>query len=221
MRELPILFSGPMVRAILEGRKTQTRRMVKASQFPGKFHARCLAVGVSQTLREMYFEGRFDERPFPHGAVGDRLWVRETWAAYTPQDYFTGECDEIACAPAGMPERYGTTRSDVVYQADGKSSPYRWRPSIHMPRWASRILLEVTGVRVERLWDIAEEDARAEGVDRANGHPDRGSLLGTGPCFREGFAQAWVDLYGAESWSVSPWVWVVEFRRIEGASHAA
>lgn len=90
-----------------------------------------------------------------------------------------------------------------------------WRPSIHMPRWASRLLLDVTSVRVERLQAITEEDARAEGVEPVNGHPVRGAVFGCGPSHREGFAQKWIDIYGAESWAASPWVWVVGFKRVE------
>ena len=217
-RERPILFSGEMVRAILDGTKTQTRRPVKVRGglnfiggggeendpacwgyfFDGPEHHGYMV--LARGLNERHDHGRISI-PSPFGAPGDRLWVRETWGYFGGDEYL-----------------YQHHRGSVGYRADHiPLDPVpggRWRLSIHMPRWASRITLEVTGVRVERLGDITEEDARAEGVQpvpfcRA-GRPD-------GMEHVESFEDTWRDIYGPESWRAHPWVWAVSFRRIEPA----
>lgn len=181
MNERPILFNGQMIKAILFGTKTQTRRVVKAqaSKDCGVYHrpdgdwvyTQCGGVAVGL--------------PFscPYGQPGDRLWVRETWQ----ED------------PAG---KWG-----FCYKAGGKSCPlcgaHLWRPSIHMPRRASRITLEITYVRVERLQDITQEDAASEGVKFVN----------TGD-FITPFAELWERINGKGSWEGNPWVWVVKFKKI-------
>lgn len=174
MRDLPILFSAPMVRAILDGSKTQTRRVAK--EFDG--------------LRDLdKILARFpNQNGCRYGQPGDRLWVRETWAEH----------------PDYPDARRAIYRADAGSEYDAE----RWRPSIHMPRWACRIELEVTGVRVERLQSISEADARAEGVE-GDSHP--GAFVGT--C-RGNFARLWESINGAGSWDANPWVWVVEFRRV-------
>lgn len=171
MADRPILFSAPMVRAMLAGTKTQTRRVAKPKRS---------------------IEPMTDECPY--GQPGDLLWVRETWAWY------------------------GCERDprEVLYRADTSNLPEshgRWRPSIHMPRWASRITLRVTGVRVERLQDITEVDAIAEGAQpfRLPCHPQRETLRHV-----DGFALLWESINGAGSWDANPWVWVVEFERVQG-----
>lgn len=166
MKERPILFSAPMVKAILSGTKTQTRRIVKPQQFP---LGTCVAC--------------------PYGTVGDRLWVRETWLQ----------------VPAGIAFR---ADGGDHYGAGGK---LKWRPSIFMPRAASRITLEVTGVRVERLQGISEDDAEAEGVAA---EPHNGSCVDR-RCFVKAYASLWDSLNAKRSpWSSNPWVWVLSFRRI-------
>ena len=176
-KERPILFSGPMVRAILEGRKTQTRRVVRlpkdASPYAELHHIDLLGNAV--------FTDGSVVRAFAQ--AGTRLWVRETWSG---------------------------TGMDVVYKSDDLSSWRQlspWRPSIHMPRWASRITLEVTGVRVERLQDISEEDAKAEGVTL------KGTSRYDGEA-RDAFESLWCSINGAESWDANPWVWCVSFRKL-------
>jgi hypothetical protein len=131
-------------------------------------------------------------------------------------------------APGADPNDPEAPTINVIYRADdgpNERSAGPWTPSIHMPRWASRLLLEVVEVRVQRLQEIGEADARAEGVEAVNGHPERGAFLGVGPCFREGFAQAWADINGhsreesppsPRSWAANPWVWCISFRRVEG-----
>jgi hypothetical protein len=230
MRERPIIFSAPMVRAILDGRKTQTRRVVKSPartmQRAGMVVIRHRAPGdpwysdhVWSMRDRMGVWGDYTHEQFlslcPYGVPGDRLWVRETFL----QPLAT--CQQAS----GEWESYWTgQREDIRYVADGAQpewtrpgqygSPWRAkRPSIHMPRWASRIMLEITDVRVERPQDISEEDARAEGFE-----PDDISRVGV-PCFsaRQRFADAWRSIYGPESWDANPWCWALSFRRLDAA----
>jgi hypothetical protein len=199
MKERPVLFSGEMVRAILAGRKTQTRRLFRgASDLPGDFFS-------------------------PHGVPGDRLWVRETFA-----------WSDLPKAP----RRTDTGKPFVVYRANGEIvasvgafhgngvQRMNWTPSIYMPRWASRIDLEITAVRCERLQDITEEDARAEGVApfyerfQSIGRDQRittGELAADAP-YRASFAVLWDEINGDRaSWASNPWVWAIAFKRIRPA----
>ncbi|HBO4748886.1 TPA: hypothetical protein L4V19_001991 [Pseudomonas aeruginosa] len=185
MKERPILFSGPMVRAILEGRKTVTRRAVKDTGF----YAIDAAIhGNEVALRER--EALSTRCPF--GQPGDRLWVREAWAQIN-----------VAQAPG---------ETWVVYRECDNRTDYGgpWKPSIHMRRRDSRILLEITAVRVERLQDITEDQAIAEGIDT---HPM--GFYGNG-CITAGgaFLELWESINGDGSWAANPWVWVIEFKRV-------
>ncbi|OPJ96495.1 hypothetical protein [Serratia marcescens] len=217
MKERPVIFNGEMVRAILDGRKTQTRRVMKvqpkpSETRPGDFwfsskklesmvHVSDFTPGNSPIADCHLF---FQEHCCPFGQAGDRMWVRETF----------GDCG-----------------NRLVYRAateDGAASQVkRWVPSIHMPRDACRILLEITAVRVERLNDISEEDAKAEGVRATENN------FGNGPAYcdyllpnlddtaewynraSDSFKSLWKSIYGAENWRANPWVWVIEFRRLE------
>lgn len=224
MKDRPILFSAPMVSAILAGTKTQTRRVVKPQPPRGTFQ---LTPYHHPDKRPRFFawKGGFGGAEMhpgwepiacPYGQPGDRLWVRET-------HLIVGGAD--------------SKNPRVVYAAtnDGSDawlSPV-WRPSIHMPRWASRITLEITSVRVERLQEISEADAIAEGIERAKDFPGwyRGSLPGGSPGLQESghafktptafpklaFRALWQSINGPESWDANPWVWVVEFKRVEAA----
>lgn len=202
MSEKPILFSAPMVRAILDGRKTQTRRI--------------LTTDTDHTCDELAAKLRC-----PYGAPGDRLWVREAFGlAPACHDPEPGDPDDwhvihrATCEPHfEQPWR----------DEDGNEHRPPWKPSIFMPRWASRITLEVTGVRVERLQDITEEDARAEGVnpsdaavvfeDAGNGLNQRQDMANTA---RGAFACLWDSINGKRApWASNPWLWVVSFRRVE------
>jgi hypothetical protein len=181
-----------MVRAILNGSKTQTRRVVKDRH-----------IGQIDTSKLPGPAGW--SRPMPYGKPGDRLWVRETWQSLHNQN---GERLD------GLDDWKKHPR-ECFYRAD-ESDPStrpmsgRWRPSIHMPRWASRITLEVTGVRVERLQDIIVADAMAEGVVECAPH-----LRGLEPCmdWRYAYEDLWVSINGPGSWEANPLVWVVEFLR--------
>ena len=193
IKERPILFSAPMVRAILDGRKTQTRRVVKRGQVfrfcPGGDLSREERSRMNASAFE--WESKNPAHPTmdellaicPYGAPGDRLWVRETW-------------QDIGCED----------RTEYIYLAsveDGYHPP-TWRPSIHMPRAACRIVLEVVSVRVERLNEITEADAIAEGSQCA-GVPAATTNAGA-------FAKLWEAINGKGSWAINPWVWVVEFK---------
>jgi hypothetical protein len=199
MTERPILFSAPMVRAILAGTKSQTRRAIKrkASDVTDAYrhHALC-----------------------PYGQPGDRLYVRETWMD------LLGTGIEGRDPATGKPTRY-------AYAADTPAGSYgdqcrkdyglKWKPSIHMPRVASRILLEVVGVRVERVQSINADDAMAEGIVRM---ADGGYASGKDGAHYHAasawhsYASLWEAINGPGSWEANPWVWVVEFRRTSSAA---
>lgn len=223
--ERGLIFNGEMVRAILDGRKTQTRRIIKDCtvgrdsiskfiQIEKKFIG-CYPEDVPELIRECC----------PYGVPGDRIWVRET---------FQGPLFDFEQMEAYQEDSSKFKKPEFcVYKADGKPAPEffdaddnlhcGWRPSIHMPRWASRITLEITGVRVEQLKSISEEEARSEGVARLR----EGFWKHYQPGWtqhqlsaRGSFATLWDSIYGSGEWDRNPWVWVVEFNRIEGDEHA-
>jgi hypothetical protein len=204
-KERPILFAAPMVRAILEGRKTVTRREVKKQAALD-----CLAAGFEPAF--LALPGNADLCPY--GKPGDRLWVRETFAfADKSGSHEAAPDDHWRPARPGMePEIYR-----CWYRAsDGHTADGFWKPSIHMPRWASRILLEITDVRVERLQDITPDQCIAEGVDAAMCR----QFLETAPSRHtlkeaeiHGFSGLWNSVGG--DWQANPWVWCVSFRRVE------
>lgn len=218
MKERPILFSAPMVRAILGGTKTQTRRAIKP-QPPPEF---CTGDVAAITNGKRWSISKMPERmawhPDPHpgilcpfGVPGTQLWVRETFAIVPRTAY--------RCS-VGV---HQTLRPDddhdaAIYRAGWERSNggFRWRPSIHMPRWASRITLEVTDVRVERLQDISEADAQAEGIER-RGEEWRNYGDPMAPCIRPrtSYATLWASINGPGSWDANPWVWVVSFKRVK------
>lgn len=198
MTERPILFSGPMVRAILAGRKTQTRRVVKGL---GVFVDTETAM-LPPTIVDgkwMFSDGTTTTCPF--GTSGDRLWVRETWSPMQRH------------RPIANPEIYDN--KPAWYAADNDRPTWagsKWRPSIFMPRAASRLTLEIIAVRVERLHDIDEEDAIAEGVD-FNGGPVRVGHTSAVSAFKS----LWDSINGEPApWESNPWVWVITFRSVEG-----
>lgn len=228
MTERPILFSAPMVRAILENRKTQTRRIVSDKARIGYPHHEIeKADEVSFTAGSLSFTW-----DCPYGAPGDHLWVREVFGIHDG-DYGTvlrWRADQ-ASVWVGARGPHGESE-DFILGGPVEDPPVirRWKPSIHMPRWASRITLEVTGVRVERLRDISEADAKAEGCEDltmdqeaidalANDLTEANALaLALGPgtfTAKCEFMDLWQSINGADSWANNPWVWVVEFRRLE------
>ena len=212
MKERPILYSAPMVRAILAGKKTMTRRVIKPQPI---------------WVADPHVPFRTNDAdpdgiiPCPYGKPEDRLWVREAFRFAASLDRHSPKNVGIKCLDAG----YKTPWAPTQYEADGArkgswdgfntppviTTPGKLRPSMFMPRWASRITLEITGVRVERLNDISEEDARAEGC--SGGHdsiPDY--PYSATP--NEHFLWIWESINGAGSWNSNPWVWVVEFKRV-------
>jgi hypothetical protein len=237
-KERPILFSGPMVRALLDGSKTQTRRILKRAVGPS-LSVDCDESGVAE-LSWLHGDGpghevheRIQQVQCPYGVPGDRLWVRETHAEVFEIDIPAGR-PVGPIGTSGSPAR-PDWKSRYVYAADGPmpnvqwhhvgdSQLVRWTPSIHMPRAASRITLDVTDVRVERLQEISEVDAAAEGVEslRNEGEYWKHYLESTASCdaliclsARESFRTLWDSLAapGAD-WQTNPWLWVVEFKRI-------
>jgi hypothetical protein len=203
IKERPILFSAPMVRAILEGRKTVTRRAIKVQphiDVSGNF-----CVGRSNYGQDGYGKPvikHFINGHCPYGKPGERLWVRET---YFINDFRDGEIPEAERADCQV-----LYRADGTPNWEGEEELIRWRPSIHMFRWASRMLLEITDVRVERLQDISEGQAQAEGVQ---GIPRCRSLFPTDD-YRFPFKDLWGSINGPSAWDANPWVWVVEFKRV-------
>lgn len=232
MKTRPILFSAPMVRAILAGTKTQTRRIMNPQPRADQIIPRDWSKVMQYNPNAIYGDGlgwsaidssgNNHEFRCPYGQPGDRLWVRETFAAHwmyndiPPSDARSDRCDQRR-----SDNRWYAADPDNSLGSDGAASTLRgkWRPSIHMPRWASRITLEITGIRVERLNDISEEDAKAEG---AWGPDD--SIVGTVAKYfgRDPLAvhpslayrMLWESINGPGAWDANPWVWAVSFKNL-------
>jgi hypothetical protein len=237
VRERPILFSGPMVRALLAGTKTQTRRIVKPQPGAGldethggrkSFDAYEPENNETGGVLPLGFAD-YNDRYWrcPYGKPGDRLWVRETFML---ESNFGLEDEEGYQPPFkdGRPIKRGESpdwgkwwtqahyaASDPKPELCKASDDDRmagWKPSIHMPRWASRITLEITGVRVERLQEISEDDAEAEGAGF-----EYCEILQCSGSYRGGYANLWERINGDGTWDSNPWVWVVSFRRLVSA----
>jgi hypothetical protein len=220
VKERPILFSSPMVTAILDGSKTQTRRIIKPQppEMPkADCHPQHQAMHPAPYL-DVYCSGKHTEKnprgmgqewlwwqvddracdprfKCPFGVQGDLLWVREKWAPVADAlSECTGPDDIYFAATAGEAEYALTT----------------WRPSIHMPRWASRILLEITDIRIERLQDISKADVIAEGITERDGQPIEDVAAG----WHEPYAQLWESIHGVDSWESNPFIWAISFRDI-------
>ncbi|EAB8047266.1 hypothetical protein YU95_002420 [Salmonella enterica subsp. enterica] len=216
MKERGMIFNGEMVRAILEGRKTQTRRPIKWKQ------TRFTEIGEREDGSNWPWSEDTEKvcdywHPCPFGAVGDRIWVRETFGWQIRRDPVGG---------TGEFRVYRATTPDAVrYQtASGEAAPMKWVPSIHMPRRASRITLEITDVRVERLHSISERDALREGLFQlpASGRyclqPGMQYFGMASHSAKEVYSWLWASIYGEESWNANPWVWVIEYKRVEGGA---
>lgn len=216
MKERPILFSTPMVQAILAGNKKQTRLVVKSKSklLPPAEVVNFHQVGkwfhfenTAETATTYFEDGKPELKTWtftcPYGEPGDRLWVRETWRKVDPSEC---GCSDLCPHASG----------GYAYLASSDDNEAKWKPSIHMPRVVSRILLEITKVRVERLNDISGDDAKAEGF--------KGNIWNS-PTARKcekdywainWFRALWETINGQLSWHKNPWVWVVEFKVIEG-----
>ncbi|HFE6405618.1 TPA: hypothetical protein ACF941_005036 [Klebsiella pneumoniae] len=229
MSERGMIFNAEMVRALLDGRKTQTRRPIKWKQ------TRFTEIGEREDGSKWPWSEDAEHacdfwHPCPFGAVGDRIWVREAFRVHS-------RATDVATLVYKASERNSwteQTRRVPVAVCNKPATPEKWTPSLHMPRWASRIMLEITGVRVERLNAISPEDAESEGLERTNftGFGDAPGL----PSYPEpdvyfdplkkqwkeyppeAFAGLWESIYGEGSWKANPWVWVIEFKRVEGGA---
>lgn len=227
MKQHPILFSTPMVQAILAGNKTMTRRLnglekintnpddwqFEWADFSLKMPWRFTQISTvsEKTLADKSFYQ--SETKCPYGKPGDVLWVRETWAhrfsingQYLPNEFVFKSTND--------PHEGNSTHEELGL---------KWFPSIHMPKSACRLWLEITDIRVERLQVISEKDAKAEGVELQKNHKWKNYRIGTEP--KEGFSMPfssfetlWRKIHGGDSWNANPWVWVIEFKRIEKLS---
>ncbi|HHC2778780.1 hypothetical protein [Klebsiella pneumoniae] len=237
MTERGMIFNAEMVRAILDGRKTQTRREVKlnldisclATTYDW---ATSLAANHYQALTEEQIQqkaeslrgvihpvilgnGQMVSIICPHGKPGDRIWVRETFCPVDDTQYGGEKWVDYRATP-----RYESSHPAGWDSAPNDAEALKWRPSIHMPRWASRILLEITDVRVERLNSISQEDAQAEGLELTGWRPTYSDPDSGGEVMTpyDNFAELWSSIYGDESWKANPWVWVISFERVEGGA---
>jgi hypothetical protein len=247
-KERPILFSAPMVRAILEGRKTQTRRIIKAAGYTTSTLATFRMMPEGDALLERWPEqermmnnfGRSERFKCPHGISGEHLWVRETfmWADGADcREHFIGTSMEVTLRAQNKRWWYRATDAE-------KGSGFKWRPSIFMPRHASRITLDITEVRVQRLQDISEEDAKAEGVEALDAErceqdfaicpqcggtrlytafSGNGGALPDTDCERcdahvKRYQHLWESINGNGSWDANPWVWAITFPKFEAGA---
>ena len=216
MIERGMIFNTEMVRALIDGRKTQTRRPVNFPVYDRNMGCELAGNEIAGELAA----GNYLNSAF--GKPGHRIWVRETWGVVSHQ------LDENGCIQPWTPDRPATAIHEMpfgngyytghaIYSADGEftwgdDDGYEdgrscWKPSIHMPRWASRITLEITDVWVERLNSISDGDAIREGCSAAD--------MKSGDCMADVFARLWASIYGSDGWNANPWVWVIEFKRIE------
>ncbi|HGX3205437.1 TPA: hypothetical protein ACNH8W_004129 [Klebsiella pneumoniae] len=238
MKERGMIFNGEMVRALLDGRKTQTRRIMKPQPEPCPRGGHWWPSNVFKTMLHVEEEmqngkggwGGLVGDACPFGDVGDRIWVREAYR-------FPASLDDVS--PTGVGEMavatgYKKPWAPTFYEFTGTfsdgwkgfetppkvSDAGKLRPSIHMPRWASRILLEITDVRVERLNAISQEDAQAEGMELTGWRPTYSDPDSGGEVMTpyDNFAELWSSIYGDESWKANPWVWVISFKRVEGGA---
>ncbi len=208
MKVRPILFSAPMVRAILEGRKTVTRRILKVQPEiepmrwkPFKTENKRASWAPQSNSGKMFLNSTWGPICCPYGQPGDQLWVRETFCIgyalgggrFTAIPFSSGECRAF----------YRATDDDKPDEAQRN-----WKPSIYMPRWASRINLEVTGIKVERLQDITAEEAIAEGIEWFDDFRINDRLPPIA------YRALWESINGTGSWDLNPWVWCVSFKRI-------
>lgn len=227
MKERGMIFNAEMVRALLDGRKMQTRR-------PVKFPVLDKNLGCELAGNELAGElsaGNYLNSAF--GKPGDRIWVREAFRVHS-------RATDVATLVYKASERNSWTEQThrvPVAVCNKPATPEKWTPSLHMPRWASRILLEITDVRVERLNAISEEDAQREGVHTevwdqtvvARNYAARDEFfqfwsedmphyVEMNQLYRSSFRSLWESIYGSENWLANPWVWVIEFKRVEGGA---
>lgn len=212
MKERPIIFNSEMIRALVDGRKTQTRRPLK-SRHLGNGDWACAFCENGMRL-----DGLSDIK-CPYGKIGDRLWVKETWSPDPNADHDSrNTCTEskisfVEWNGCGQPIDQIPVElrnpKNVIYKSDWRGGDLIWTPAIHMTRWASRITLEITGIRIERVRDITKENAIGEGVCFGDGSDSFGPI--------EAFIRLWNSIYEFKGlgWDANPWVWVIEFKMME------
>lgn len=234
MKERGMIFNGEMVRAILDGRKTQTRRIMApqpADDIERGIFPNPEVIGWKSSRRHKH--GGTTAHFCPYGKPGDRIWVREAFRVHS-------RATDVATLVYKASERNSWTEQThrvPVAVCNKPATPEKWTPSLHMPRWASRILLEITDVRVERLNTISEEDAQREGVHTevwdqtvvARNYAvsdeffqfwseDMPHHVEMNQLYRSSFRSLWESIYGEESWKANGWVWVISFKRVEGGA---
>ena len=231
MKEHQLLMQGPLVRATLAGLKTQTRRPIKPQPDDDIVDVRYDAIadlwlGNTPEDNDLGYTSSWAMR-CPLGQAGDRLWVRETWRPVMETwrsfvEYSAG--GELAAAGHGDDAMTKLTKVALRFPG-GREDIHseQWHPSIHMPRWACRLVLPLVSVRVERVQDITEDDAKAEGVERISAGPGWECWMGYGPSSscktaRDSFRSLWISIYGQDSWDANPWVWVAEWDHVEVSS---
>lgn len=219
IKERPILFNAEMVRAILAGRKTQTRRAVKGMALEWLEDSKFIPEYVASPDNDMC----------PNGKIGDQIWVRETFQGPLIDELESERCAEHGIQQYEKPEFCAYRATDKLDAIDLDGNDIGWKPSIHMPRWASRIQLEIVNIRLERLNEISEDDAEAEGIEGINqptggdDYQDYWRDYGVNKKEADGwpwftgdpiasFKSLWNSIY--KNWDSNPWVWVIEFKRI-------
>lgn len=222
MKETGLMFKAPLVLAILAGQKTQTRRIVKWKGlqkglnlgFSGLRAGKTCDNWVLESNTPTSSEWRCTPTPCPFGKPGDRIYVRETWNPDPPCDGTWAYTQWAGCRQGqieGVPKQFRTPEH-CMYAASTDAESV-WTPSVHMPKWAARIWLEITGVRVERLQSITEADAKAEGAVLKN------SPAAHLTSYRRGFQELWESTGG--DWPANPWVWVIDFKTISTTGRPA
>ncbi|CAY73975.1 hypothetical protein EPYR_01595 [Erwinia pyrifoliae DSM 12163] len=218
MKERPILFSHQRVRALLSGQQRQTRRIMKSQPLePGQDnHEGCYGIDVLgnhlQGNRVLSLDNL--SHHCPYGQPGDRLWVRETWRGpIVPAE----DIVRYQQSPSQFKKAdYCQYQADSsIYSADDQEQLGGWQAGIHMPRWASRIDLLITDIRVEKIQDISDDDVMAEGVQVETHFLNNFfTLQSEAGSAKDAYRKQWVTLYGCNSWEANPWVWVIEFKPI-------
>ncbi|ECJ2264063.1 hypothetical protein FNH73_15745 [Salmonella enterica subsp. salamae] len=214
MKERGMIFNGEMVRAILDGRKTQMRRPFNWKRQPAMEMAE-RDDGSLWPWAEDCERGGDIWFACPFGEVGDRIWLRETFRVHSRAT----DVDTLVYRASVRNSWTEQTHRVPVAVCNKPATPEKWTPSIHMPRWASRLLLEITNVRVERLNNISYDDAISEGIKQEWTCIDPGlGLYAHENDVQDDYETLWKSIYGEESWDANPWVWVIEFKRVEGGA---
>jgi len=218
MKERPILFSDRRVRALLSGQQSQTRRIMKSQSFGPvqDNHEGCYGIDVMRNhLQGNRVVNLEDLRHHcPYGQPGDKLWVRETWRGpvVAPEEMVKYQREPLAFKKS----QYCRYQADSGLYGQDDAQPHSgWQAGIHMPRWASRIDLRITRLRVEKIQDISDADILAEGVQFDNHFLNNFFTMQKDTVSpKEAYLKAWTQQYGSTSWEVNPWVWVIDFERV-------